>query len=63
MKAEIEARIAALKAEYESKKSEYEVAIAAEEAKLKSFLENVPAELHNLERSAWERLKAFFASL
>lgn len=52
MKEQIEARIAALKAE-----------LAAEEDKLKNFVENVPAEIHNLATEAWEKLVAFVKAL
>jgi len=52
MKTEIEAKIAAL-----------EASLAVEKAKLESFLANVPAELHDLEMAAWDKIKAFFASL
>jgi hypothetical protein len=50
VRAELEAEVARLEAE-----------LAAAKSKLAEFIEQVPAELHNLEASAWARIQAFFA--
>lgn len=68
MKAEIEARIAALEAELAAKKQALSDEIAALEAKLASeraslaaWVEAIPSELHNaITRDVFDRIAAFF---
>lgn len=67
MKAEIEARIAALEAELAAKKqalsdeiAALEAKLASERAALTSWIENIPAELHNVTREAFDKIAAFF---
>ena len=67
MKAEIEAKIAELEAALAAKKqamesevAALEAAIVAERAKLTSWVEAIPAELHNLTQEMFDRLARFF---
>lgn len=66
LQAELDAlktELAKVQGEFEAKKAELEATIAAKESSLKSFIENIPAELHGIEVATWDRIKAWVKSL